>query len=267
MLQVGDRGDRVRQRLLRLLDLHRRRRGRHRAVVRRALPQAPRDGVPGSRQLLPPLRRPHRRARPWRPAHGIWHEINGKNLRENIAADPRAGVADPAQGRRPPRHRGRAAPLCTTRRVRRPSAARRSQAGRSASEASSANVLVVVDVLELPQQRGTGCARAWPPSASTGRMSLRTLLPTMQNRVGSTSSSSSRSGVGRRGPSRARSRRARSGGRARVVDLVRLVDEVALGDQHQPVVAADLGEHLGHVGEQPHRLLQHGPGRARPARR
>ena len=37
----------VRQRLLRLLDLHRRRGARHRAVVRRAVPEAARDGVPG----------------------------------------------------------------------------------------------------------------------------------------------------------------------------------------------------------------------------
>ena len=37
------------------------------------------------------------------------------------------------------------------------------------------------------------------------------------------------------------------------LDLARLVDEVALGDQHEPVVAAEVGEHLGHVGQQPHR--------------
>ena len=41
-------------------------------------------------------------------AHGIWREINGKNLAENIAADARPGVVDHAQGRRPQRDRGAA---------------------------------------------------------------------------------------------------------------------------------------------------------------
>ena len=46
-------------------------------------------------------------------------------------------------------------------------------------------------------------------------------------------------------------------GESRRRDLAGLVDEVALGDQHQAVVAADVGEHLGDIGEQPDRLGQH----------
>ena len=77
--------DRVRQRLLRLLDLPRRRRRRHRAVVRRPLPDPARDGVPRRAQLLPALRPPRRRGGDDAVARGIWQEINGRNLRENIA--------------------------------------------------------------------------------------------------------------------------------------------------------------------------------------
>ncbi|MEJ7720693.1 MAG: hypothetical protein WKF58_09700 [Ilumatobacteraceae bacterium] len=54
---------RVRQRLLRLLDLHRRRRGGHRGVVRRSVPRAAQRRVPEPGELLPPLRRPQRRGR------------------------------------------------------------------------------------------------------------------------------------------------------------------------------------------------------------
>ena len=50
----------------------------------RALHDAARDRVPGPEQLLPALRRSHRRRRPIDTARFIWREINGKNLRENI---------------------------------------------------------------------------------------------------------------------------------------------------------------------------------------
>jgi hypothetical protein len=40
-------------------------------------------------------------------------------------------------------------------------------------------------------------------------------------------------------------------------DLARLVHEIALGEQQQAMVAADVGEHLRNVGEQLHRLRQH----------
>ena len=93
VLQVGDQASRVRQRLLRLLDLHRRRGGPRRAVVRRALPHALRHDLPGRAQLLPPLLPPVATTRPIATAQGIWAEINGKNLRENILPTARAGVA------------------------------------------------------------------------------------------------------------------------------------------------------------------------------
>ena len=56
---------------------------RHRAVVRRALPRVAGVGVPGSRLVLPVLRRAERR-RSGRNRPRIWREINGLNLRENI---------------------------------------------------------------------------------------------------------------------------------------------------------------------------------------
>ena len=53
-------------------------------------------------------------------AEGIWANINGRNLQREHPADARAGVADPAQGGRPPRVRGpppqAVAAACTTRR-------------------------------------------------------------------------------------------------------------------------------------------------------
>ena len=83
VLQAGGHAG-VRERLLRLLDLHRRRGARHRAVVRRAVPEAARDGVPGPAVVLPALRRAVRQRRRSRWPAGIWREINGKNLSENI---------------------------------------------------------------------------------------------------------------------------------------------------------------------------------------
>ena len=78
-------------------------------------------------------------------------------------------------------------------------------------------------------------------------MSLRTELPTMQNRAGATPTW----------------RRIRSYvvevllqhdldllevvGDPRRLDLARLVDEVALRDQHEPVVAGQVGERRRHV--------------------
>ena len=61
------RGRRVRQRLLRLLDLRRRRRERHRGVVRAALLRPARVGVPRPRQLLQQVRRARPTNRPTRP--------------------------------------------------------------------------------------------------------------------------------------------------------------------------------------------------------
>ena len=67
VLQTAQRCARVRQRLLRLLDLRRRRRTRHRAVVRRPIPRAAGVGVPGPRLVLPVLRRAQRRRSRRRP--------------------------------------------------------------------------------------------------------------------------------------------------------------------------------------------------------
>ena len=98
---------------------------------------------------------------------------------------------------------------------------------------------------------------AWPPIASTGRMSLRTELPTMQNRSRRHVEPLQQLGVDlgvlleddlevgevvldpRRG------------------DLAGLVHEIALRDQHHPAHRGHLGEHLGDVGEQLHGLGEH----------
>ena len=90
VLQAGRRADGTRAgglpvRLLRLLRLRRRRRGRHPALVRRALPGAAPDGVPGHHRLLPPVRRRSPTSRPARRRSGIWAAVNGPNLRSNIA--------------------------------------------------------------------------------------------------------------------------------------------------------------------------------------
>ncbi len=55
----------------------------HRGLVRRTVPEAARDRLPGPRLVLPALRRPVRRPGGQR-GPGIWHGINGKNLKENI---------------------------------------------------------------------------------------------------------------------------------------------------------------------------------------
>ena len=56
-------------------------------------------------------------------------------------------------------------------------------------------------------------------------------------------------------------------GQARRLDLARLVDEVALGDQHEAVVAPEVGEHRGDVVEQAHRLGEHAHAEVEHARR
>ncbi len=59
-------------------------RGGHRAVVRRALLEAPRVGVPEPGELLQALCRISPTSRRSRPRASIWTSINGVNLRENI---------------------------------------------------------------------------------------------------------------------------------------------------------------------------------------
>ncbi len=78
------RRQRVRERLLRLLDLHRRRGARHRGVVRGALPQAPRDGLPGPRSRTSATSPTSATSEAVATARVIWRDINGKNLQENI---------------------------------------------------------------------------------------------------------------------------------------------------------------------------------------
>ena len=84
VLQGGSDAPRVRQRLLRLLDLHRRRGGRHRGVVRRAFPRScarPSSRTRSRSSATSPISATTTR---WPPPASIWKEINGKNLVENI---------------------------------------------------------------------------------------------------------------------------------------------------------------------------------------
>ena len=98
VLQVHDPAERwadgaVRLRLLRLLDLHRCRGADHPELVRRAVLQVARDGVPRARQLLraPTPNCPRRRR--GGPPSGCGDTINAVNLRENILPTrPRADV-------------------------------------------------------------------------------------------------------------------------------------------------------------------------------
>ena len=71
---------------------------RHRGVVRPALPDAARDGVPGSRQLLPPLRRPHRRGGASTTAKASGATSTAEPAREHRARPARAGLADLHKG-------------------------------------------------------------------------------------------------------------------------------------------------------------------------
>ena len=79
------RGRRVRQRLLRLLDLRRRRRERHRGVVRAALLRPARVGVPETPTATSRTSPSSPTSRPTRPPVTSGRRINGRNLRENIA--------------------------------------------------------------------------------------------------------------------------------------------------------------------------------------
>ena len=87
--------------LLRLLRLRRRRRGRHPALVRRAVPGAAPDGVPGHHRLLPPLRRAHRRPGP-RDRAG--HLGRRQRARTCAPTSPRPGRGPAWSSRRPTDH-------------------------------------------------------------------------------------------------------------------------------------------------------------------
>ena len=127
--------------------------------------------------------------------------------RSTVAPGPAARPASssPSSRAAPRRGRRRRATSASRHRTR-----RRGQLG---DRRQLVEVLVVVDVLVLPQQRVRD-VHGVAADDSTGRMSLRTELPTMQNRSGSTPSWRRIAGTCRR-PSPARPRRARSGGRAR----------------------------------------------------
>ncbi len=118
-------------------------------------------------------------------------EINGRQPAREHPPDPRAGVADRAQDGRPPRRRGPAAPALTVALSGRgPDCAtfrRRAEPGGEVGDRRQFDdvLVVVVDALEFPDQVVRD-VHGVPPIASTGRMSLRTELPTMQNRSGST---------------------------------------------------------------------------------
>ncbi len=72
------------ERLLRLLRLRRRGHEPHPGLVRRALPAAARDGVPGPGVVLQPLRRAVTVDEATAEASRIWDTINGPNLAQNV---------------------------------------------------------------------------------------------------------------------------------------------------------------------------------------
>src|SRR5215216_2297768 len=139
----------VRVGFLRLLALCRRGRGRHRAVVPRAVPHPPRDRVRRRALVLPPLRcAVRRRCDPGRSQH-----LAVDQRREPAREHPphaRAGAADPREGPRPLRPGGPAAQV-----VREPAEARKSRAARRESAARSDDG-VVGEWPEAAVSEGTG---------------------------------------------------------------------------------------------------------------
>ena len=134
----------------------------------------------------------------------------------------------------------------------------RRPAGSSAIDASSSRSSSW-STCSCSHSSGYGMCTAWPPSASTGRMSLRTELPTMQNRSASTPIVAQDPRVRRRRPSPGRPRCARSGGPAPTSSTLRvwwtrspLV--ISTSRWSRPTSASTSGT----SGQQAHRLGQHG---------
>ena len=178
----------------------------------------------------------------------IWRDINGKNLRENIAPTKSRAALDAAQRPRPPRHRRIPAPAVARSAVDEPG-------GEIGQRSELDEVLVVVDVFEVPQDR------VWD---------VYTVPTERQDRQDVAAHAVADHAEPRRLDAEPRQDRGIGLGILlqhdlhvlEVVsqpargDLVRLMDEVTFGDQDQPPVPADLGQDLRYVFEQAHRILE-----------
>ena len=196
VLQVGAQAQRVRERLLRLLDLHRRRGGRHRASgtcerflkLRETVFQDPESASSTTSPTSSDER--GRRRRP--TASGA--RSTARTCSENILPTRARAVAHPAQGRGPPRHRGAAPQALKRSGPSAPAAGRRRRFSRwpramPAARGWSASVgtLPSCSASSWTHVCSCGMCTARPPIASTGSTSERTELPTITNVDGSMS--------------------------------------------------------------------------------
>ena len=174
--------------------------------------------------------------------------------------DPRTGLVDPPQVGRPPRPRGRAAQAltvapaaCSRRAVRLPTQPLREVGQRC----QLGELLVVVgDVLVVPEQVVRHVDRAAADLEHRQDVAAHRVAH-HQEPVGLDPDVAQHPPV-RRGVLLEQDLDVLEVVfESRCGDLARLVHEVALGEQQQPVVAPDLGEHLGNVREELHRFGQH----------
>ena len=194
-------------------------------------------------------------------ARFIWREINGKNLRENIAPTKVARPPAAAQGRRPPRHRACRCAGCS--RV----SGRSASAGRSASESSSTKSSSC-STCSSSHRRWYGTCTAWPPSAMHRQDVAAHAVADHQEPVGlDAEPRAAAPAYVSESFSSTISRWSKWWARPLVVILCVWWTRSPLVIRTSGTRRADLGEHLGHVGEQAHRLLELGPRPARPARR